>query len=407
MSISFSGLASGLDTSSWVESLVALKKAKVTTLEEEKKEVQSLQETLTQIKSFFSSFRSMLEKVTDAKFGVASMDLFAQNLAKSSNLEALTASATTEAEEATYNVLVDKLASETKANSNYSYMTTIVQTTTATGDSKLINLGVKTGTIGVTVNGVEHGINITENDTLSTFIEKLKNIGVNASYNEDSGIFSIDVSADAINDIDKTDIKDALHLSGVNEGYTSNSLQTSKTDTIFSAATETTKLSELGVKDGIVTITANGANYSITINGTTTLGEFINELNKNHIDATLDKDGIFTISDAEITNEGTTDIKNALGLDSSIYGKTQITGNLTHQTTITQTTLATSDTLLKDLEGGENIKDGDTVIVKNSNNEYTTITVGTSTTLGNLLGEISNAGLYAARKADGTIEITG
>ena len=413
MSISFSGLASGLDTSSWVESLVALKKAKVTTLEEEKKEVQSLQKTLTQIKSFFSSFRSMLEKVTDAKFGIASMDLFAQNLATSSNLEALTASATTEAEEATYNVLVDKLASGTKANSNYSYMTTIVQTTTATGDSKLINLGVKTGTIGVTVKGVEHGISITENDTLSTFIEKLKNIGVNASFNEDSGIFSIDVSADAINDryegttVDKTGIKDALHLRGVNEGYKSDNLTTSRTDTIFSAATETTKLSELGVKDGIVTITANGANYSITINGTTTLGEFIEELNKKHIDATLDKDGIFTISDAEITNEGTTDIKNALGLNSSIYGKTQVTGNLTHQTTITQTTLATSGTLLKDLEGGKDIKDGDTVIVKNSNNEYTTITVGTTTTLGKLVEGLSKAGLYAAVKSDGTMEITG
>lgn len=413
MSISFSGLASGLDTSSWVESLVALKKAKVTTLEEEKKEVQSLQKTLTQIKSFFSSFRSMLEKVTDAKFGIASMDLFAQNLATSSNLEALTASATTEAEEATYNVLVDKLASETKANSNYSYMTTIVQTTTATGDSKLINLGVKTGTIGVTVKGVEHGISITENDTLSTFIEKLKNIGVNASFNENSGIFSIDVSADAINDryegttVDKTGIKDALHLRGVNEGYKSDNLTTSRTDTIFSAATETTKLSELGVKDGIVTITANGANYSITINGTTTLGEFIEELNKKHIDATLDKDGIFTISDAEITNEGTTDIKNALGLNSSIYGKTQATGKLTHQTTTTQTTLATSGTLLKDLEGGKDIKDGDTVIVKNSNNEYTTITVGTTTTLGELVEGLSKAGLYAAVKSDGTMEITG
>ena len=413
MSISFSGLASGLDTSSWVESLVALKKAKVTTLEEEKKEVQSLQKTLTQIKSFFSSFRSMLEKVTDAKFGIASMDLFAQNLATSSNLEALTASATTEAEEATYNVLVDKLASETKANSNYSYMTTIVQTTTATGDSKLINLGVKTGTIGVTVKSVEHGISITENDTLSTFIEKLKNIGVNASFNEDSGIFSIDVSADAINDryegttVDKTGIKDALHLRGVNEGYKSDNLTTSRTDTIFSAATETTKLSELGVKDGIVTITANSANYSITINGTTTLGEFIEELNKKHIDATLDKDGVFTISDAEITNEGTTDIKNALGLNSSIFGKTQVTGNLTHQTTITQTTLATSGTLLKDLEGGKDIKDGDTVIVKNSNNEYTTITVGTTTTLGKLVEGLSKAGLYAAVKSDGTMEITG
>ena len=36
MTISFSGLASGLDTSSWVESLVALKQAKIDTLKEEK-----------------------------------------------------------------------------------------------------------------------------------------------------------------------------------------------------------------------------------------------------------------------------------------------------------------------------------------------------------------------------------
>ena len=408
MSISFSGLASGLDTSSWVESLVALKKAKVTTLEEEKKETQSLQETLTKIKSFFSSFRSMLEKVTDAKLGLGtSMDLFAQNLATSSNLEALTASATWEAEEASYNVLVDKLASETKVNSNYSYMTTIVQTTTATGDSKLINLGVKAGNIGVSVNGVEHGINITENDTLSTFIEKLKNIGVKADYNEKSGIFSIDISSNAIRDIDSTNIVGALHLKGVNEGYQSNNLQTSKTDTIFSAATVNTKLTDLGVKTGIVTVHANDKDYSITINNDSTLGSFIADLNKNNIEADLDGDGVFSIKDAEITNEGTTDILKALGLNSSIYNKSQITGNLSHKSTITQTTTATSDTLLKDLGNGTEIKDGQTVIVKNSNNETTTITVGTSTTLGNLLAGLSNAGLYAALKADGTVEITG
>ena len=408
MSISFSGLASGLDTSSWVESLVALKKAKVTTLEEEKKETQSLQETLTKIKSFFSSFRSMLEKVTDAKLGLGtSMDLFAQNLATSSNLEALTASATWEAEEASYNVLVDKLASETKVNSNYSYMTTIVQTTTATGDSKLINLGVKAGNIGVMVNGVEHGINITENDTLSTFIEKLNNIGVKANYNENSGIFSIDISANSIHDIDSTNIVGALHLTGVNEGYQSNNLQTSKTDTIFSAATVNTKLTDLGVKTGIVTVHANDKDYSITINNDSTLGSFIADLNKNNIEADLDGDGVFSIKDAEITNEGTTDILNALGLNSSIYNKSQITGNLSHKSTITQTTTATSDTLLKDLGNGTEIKDGQTVIVKNSNNETTTITVGTSTTLGDLLAGLSNAGLYAALKSDGTVEITG
>ena len=77
MTISFSGLASGLDTSSWVESLVALKQAKIDTLEEEKETVLLSKETLDNIKSFFTSFRSMIEKVTDAQLGVASMDLVA------------------------------------------------------------------------------------------------------------------------------------------------------------------------------------------------------------------------------------------------------------------------------------------------------------------------------------------
>lgn len=407
MSISFSGLASGLDTSSWVESLVALKKAKVTSLEEQKKEVQSLQQTLSQIKSFFSSFRSMLEKVTDAKLGAgSSMDLFAQNLAISSNLQALTAAATSEAEEATYNVKVDKLATETRANSNYSYMTTIVQTTTATADSKLINLGVKAGGIGVTVNGIKHGISITENDTISTFIEKLQNIGVKASYNEKTGIFSVDVSATAI-DEGNTDIVKALHLGGVNEGYTSKDLTTTKTDTVYSAATESTKMSELGVKAGTITINANDKDYNITISNTTTLGNFIKALNDNKIEATLDKTGVFTISDATIKNEGGTGILKALGLAVDIYGKSQVTGNLKHETITTQTTTATTSTKLKELEGGSGIKDGQTVIVKNSNNKLTTITVGTTSTLGDLLTGLTNAGLYAALKSDGTVEISG
>ena len=408
MSISFSGLASGLDTSSWVESLVALKKAKVTSLEEQKKEVQSLQQTLSQIKSFFSSFRSMLEKVTDAKLGAgSSMDLFAQNLAISSKLEALTAAATSEAEEATYNVKVDKLATETRANSNYSYMTTIVQTTTATADSKLINLGVKAGDIGVTVNGIKHGISITENDTISTFIEKLQNIGVKASYNEKTGIFSVDVSATAI-DEGTTDIVKALHLGGVNEGYTSKDLTTTKTDTVYSAATESTKMSELGVKAGTITIYANDKDDNkITITNNTTLGDFIKALNDKKIDATLDKTGMLTISDATITNEGGTEILKALGLAADIYGKSQVTGNLKHETITTQTTTATTTTKLKELQGGSGIKDGDTVVVKNSNNEEVTITLGAESTLGDLLTGLTNAGMYAALKSDGTVEISG
>ena len=407
MTISFSGLASGLDTSSWVESLVALKQAKIDTLEEEKETVLLSQETLNEIKSFFSSFRTVIEKITDAQFGIPTIDLFAQNIATSANLDILTATATTEAEEAEYNVQVNQLATNTAANSNFSYMTTIVQTTTASADSKLINLGIKAGNIGVTVNGVERGITITENDTVQSFIDKLNAIGVNASYNEKTGLFSMDIDANDINDIDNTGVIAGFHLEGVNEGYESDSLKTSTTDTVFSAATESTLLSELGVKNGVITVEANDASYNITINSNSTLGSLMQDFDKINVDTTLSNEGFFVIQDAKITNEGTTNFTDALGLEFDVYSNTQTSGDLSHETIITQVTTATSDTLLTDLGNGINIANGQTVIIKNSNNEYSTITVGTTTTLGQLLEEMTNAGLYTALNADGTVEISG
>ena len=58
------------------------------------------------------------------------MDLFAQNLATSSDINVVTGTATTEAEEATYNIQVDKLASSTEAASNQNFTTTVIETAT-------------------------------------------------------------------------------------------------------------------------------------------------------------------------------------------------------------------------------------------------------------------------------------
>ena len=407
MTISFSGLASGLDTSSWVESLVALKQAKIDTLKEEKENVLLSQETLNEIKSFFSSFRTVIEKITDAQFGIPTMDLFAQNVATSANVDILTASATTEAEEAEYSVQVNQLATNTTADSNYSYMTTIIQTTTATADSKLINLGIKAGNIGVTVGGVERGITIEENETIKSFIDKLKEIGVNASFNENTGLFSVDIDAGDINDIDNTGIIDGLHLEGVNEGYESDALETSSLETIFSAATEATKLSELGVNNGVITVEANDADYNITINSNSTLGTLIQDFQKINVNADLSEDGYFSIEDARITSEGATNFTDALGLEFDVYSNTQTSNDLSHETIITQVTTATYDTLLADLGDGINITNGQTVIIKNSSNETRTVTVNSTTTIGQLLQDMTNAGLYAAINDDGTVEISG
>ena len=410
VSISFSGLASGLDTSSWVESLVSLKQAKIDSYEEEKDVVAQMQDTLASIKSFFTSFRGVIEKVTDAKFGIASMDIFAQNLATSSNLDVLTASVTSEAEEATYNVGVDQLATATDAVSQYTYTTTIVQTSIASLDSKLINLGLNindTGSqIGVTVNGVEHGIILYENDTIQDLIDKLQNIGVDASYNEDTGVFSMNISDSDINDIDNTNIVDALHLEGVNEGYTSNNLQIEHVETIYSDATESTLLSELGVNAGLLTIDANDQSYTVTIKNNTTIGSFVADLESKHIDVDF-TDGVLTLDNAVISNQGTTNFLDALNMQQDVASQTQTSNNLNYQTITTDTSIATEDTLLKDLGEGINFTNRQTIIFKNSNNVYDTITVNQTTTLGDIIAELNNNGLNAQLSQDGILSIQG
>ena len=406
MTISFSGLASGLDTSSWVQSLTALKQAKVTQLEEKKESVLLSQETLNNIKSFFSSFRALLEKVTDTKFNLPATDLFAQNLATSADISKITATATTEAQEAVYDLTVNKLATNTQAISGFSYQTTIIETTTAALDSKLENLGVKPGDITVKVDGIDRGLNINKDDTIKSFIEKLKDIGVGAQYNEKTGVFTMNVSANGINDIGRTNIVNALQLAGVNEGYTTNELLTERDKTVINAATGSTKLSELGVKAGTVKIEANENLYSYNINANTTFDQFISMLRANNIDANLDKDGIFTINDAFITDDGTTEMKKVFGLEEKdVYEVTQTSNQLSYQTTIVNTTVATISTKLNDL--GANIAGNQTVIITDSNNNTKTITVNSTSTIGTLITGLNNAGLAADISKDGIVTISG
>ncbi len=408
MSISFSGLASGLDTSSWVESLVALKQAKVDTLEEQKETVLLSRETLNNIKSFFNSFRSVIEKVTDAKYGVVSMDIFAQKLAVSSNLNVLTASAATDAEEATYTVLVDNLATSTEAMSGLKSFNTIIQTETAAADTKLLDLGVKVGNIGINNNGVYNIIGIEENDTISSFIAKLRDIGVDASYNPNTGIFGINLDNDCIDDtltVHKdgsvgTGILDVFHLEEKG-GYESTFLQVTTSKTIVTTATEDTKLSEIGsIGTGNIQVNTGGGSHTVSVNGDKTLGELIEDLRNLGIDASLSEDGSLIIKDAEIVDSGGTGILDSLGLESEVGSKTQTTGGLTTVEVTTTTSAATGDTKLSELG---TITNGN-MLVKANGTTYT-IGVSGSTTLSQLISALTSKGIDASLSEDGTLTI--
>ena len=189
--ITFSGLSSGLDTSSWIEALVSVKQTTITSLTTANSVQESLLNVVSNIKSFFTSFQTCLQKLTDASFGINSMDLFMQNLASSTNMNIATATATTEAARQSYEVLVERLASTTKTESGFKTSEVVK----AGLDTKLGLLGVQNGTISVN----NQSFNITTDDTIKSLIEKFSNVGVVASFNERNSKFSVTHSVGEIN----------------------------------------------------------------------------------------------------------------------------------------------------------------------------------------------------------------
>ena len=211
MSISFSGLASGLDTSSWVEALVSVKQEKVTALQTELEALQATKTTLNDTRSAFSTLRSAIEKLTDAKFG-GSFDLFGKNIATSSNEDLFTATATSDAARQNYDITIQQLATYTKASSKDA------ASAVADDDTLLKNLGITKGTLTAYVNGQKHTVNIEESDTLGDLKAQLAGFGVKTEIDE-SGVlhFSAQNEGDTINIGATTDSSNLASLVGLTQ----------------------------------------------------------------------------------------------------------------------------------------------------------------------------------------------
>ena len=64
--ITFSGLSSGLDTSSWVEALISVRQTTITSLQAEQSAQKELLSVVNNIKSYFTSFQTALQKITES-----------------------------------------------------------------------------------------------------------------------------------------------------------------------------------------------------------------------------------------------------------------------------------------------------------------------------------------------------
>ena len=285
MTISFSGPASGIDTTAWVDALVKMKQASVTSLENKKQTLEATTSILDNVKSFFASFKSVISNVTQANLGIASFDLFVQNLVESTNADVATASVTTEAQQDSYELFVDQLASETQAESVF--FTNIISTTEniATHNSLLSSIGIGTGNVGFNVGGVERVITLQSNDTIGSLLDKLNRIGVEADYDAQLGHFSINLDIEDINDdldgdgVNNTGIKEAFFLTSVNSGYQSDALELSYLETFVIKATEQATMSTFGITSGELNLTnENGNTIELNINIDGSFREFFDVL---------------------------------------------------------------------------------------------------------------------------------
>lgn len=271
--ISFSGLASGLDTSSWVEAFVSVKQQKVTALQTDLKSKQTVKNTLNDTRSKFTTLRSAIEKLTDAKFGGA-MDLFAKNSVTSSDTDIFTATATASATRQSYDITVQQLATYTKATSKNA------ASAVADDNTKLKNLGISDGTLTAYVNGQKYSVNINDTNTLGDLKAKLAGFGVKTEI-DDSGVlsFSAQNEGDTIHIGATTDSSNLTSLIGLTQqedgSYKS-------TNSLFKATVASKLISEdsgfnTQIKEG--TFTIGGATFKIT--DKTTLSSLISEINNN------------------------------------------------------------------------------------------------------------------------------
>lgn len=329
--ITFSGLSSGLDTSSWVEALISVRQTTITSLQAEQSAQKELLSVVNNIKSYFTSFQTALQKITDSQFGIASMDLFLQNLAISSNTNVVTATATTDAARQSYDVYVDQLATATKATSGY----TQTETMYAQLDTTLGTLGVNAGTI--TVN--QQSFSVSQSDTIQDLIDKFNNVGVIASFDQNRSTFTVSTALSQIDD-GTTGLKNALKLQDTTiQGGTSGTIVYASRDSEFY---------KLGLTGGAVTIegvthtiTKSGNNYTIRKDGAAsattinTLGQFLDYLNSSAVNAeqaTVDDAGNITIRGAVIESvTGGSNIKDVLNLGDVTDRTVMQSNNLTWQ----------------------------------------------------------------------------
>lgn len=281
MSITVSGLGSGLTYDSWITQLVAIKQKEIDAVSASVTKITNKGNALNSIETDYTNLNTAIETFTKA---LASKDVFNQK-AVSSSSSSVTATVDANAKVGTVNVTVDTLATATTAQSSYAVASFADSSTKL---SSISGGAIQAGKFSVYVGGQKSTIDITADETLGDVLTSLNGItGLSASLSADGKLTIGASSGTATPTVTVGSSSDTSNFSNImaltpttNLGVTTYGSSKSIFDTDTSAALTATSFSNSGgasvsVRAGKFTI----GDTEFTIDATTTMDGLISKIN--------------------------------------------------------------------------------------------------------------------------------
>lgn len=410
MGISFSGLASGLDTDAWVQALVSAKSESwVKPLETQKKTLTTQQTALNSVKSTYSSLLSATQKFTDAKFG-NEKDIFSSNSVTVSDSKKIGATVTNSTPRQNISMQVLQLASPTTVTSEFSVAARIDENTLI---SSISSGSVTAGSMSFYLDGKRFSVDIESSDTLGDVADKIKSTAVDENGEslvdvsfEDGKFLLSSVSGEANvrvgSNLDTSNFMSALALKNNEDGTVSSSYSISALDLtkpLTSVESGFYTYDENGEKVPSIkagTFTIGGAEF--TVNETMTMNELISRINsapkanatafydsvQNKVVITSKQDGAFNVN----IEGGTSNITDMLGLtkNGDIIPETQVLGNNAKVVINGSEIEAYSNTITSEVSGVAGLA----LDLKSVTEEGETINISVSQNTDSVVNEIEN-----------------
>ena len=281
--ISFSGLGSGMDYSSWIDALVAVKQEAVTSVQDKIKKTETSQSTLSKLKSSFTTLNSTISKFTDSNI-ISAFDIFSRKAASTSDEnKTATASVSNSATVQNFELFVSQLATPTIATGVNNLGKVASEETNLLA---LNNKVIKEGDVSLYVNNEKFTFTVDKETTLKDFTDFLEEKTGGQATISAEGKLAVDLNGTSVNDIklgSTSDDGNLLDFFGFSMEKDENGALTGITSSKILTEIDTTgKITSTANLSGAVTEgTFKIGTVEFTIDSNTSISGIIHQINSN------------------------------------------------------------------------------------------------------------------------------